>query len=41
MSKFMSMSTQYKVCVSPTEFIKLIEAVKNIILNKCIELEKE
>lgn len=40
MSQFMNVSTQYKVSVAYTEFLKIVEGVKNIILDKCIELEK-
>ncbi len=41
MGKIMSFKTEYKVDVSGGEFRKTIESVKNIILDKCIELEKK
>ncbi len=39
MSSFMNVSTEYKVSVSWWEFTKIIESIKNILLNRCIELE--
>lgn len=41
MSKFMNISTQYKVCVDKTPFIKIIEYLKTFILETCVNLEKE
>jgi len=41
MAKFMNISTEYKVCVDKTPFINIIEYLKNLILETCINLEKE
>ena len=40
MWKFMNVQTEYKVEIAGSEFSKIIEYVKNIILDRCIELEK-
>jgi len=36
----MNVQTEYKVEIAGSEFSKIIEYVKNIILDRCIELEK-
>lgn len=41
MSKFMDISTEYKVQVDKTPFINIIEYLKNFILETCVNLEKE
>lgn len=41
MSKFMNISTEYRVQVDRTCFINIIEYLKNFILETCIDLEKE
>ena len=41
MSRFMNISTEYKVQVAKKPFINIIEYLKNFILETCIDLEKE